>query len=443
VDRLFGEDEAPRGRSAVPASAQPLAARMRPSTLDEFVGQEHLLEPGSALRSAIEDGHPHSMVLYGPPGTGKTTLARMMAVKARAAFEELSAVNAGRKEVKDVLARAAERRAGGGEGTILFLDEIHRFNKAQQDTLLPAVEEGLVWLVGATTENPYFEVNSALLSRCRVYELKALEEVDVLALLRRALTDERGLPECGGADDDALEFLAARAGGDARTALAALELACETAGEGKRVDLHQAEDALQRRAVLYDKGGDQHYDLISAWIKATRGSDPDASLLYLAAMLEGGEDVRFIARRMVILASEDIGNADPRALLVATAAAQAVDRVGLPECALNLAQAATYLALAPKSNASYVALGQARAWVRENGTPIPPDYLRDAHYPGAKKLGRGEGYVYPHDTPEGTSSQELLPEPAVGEHFLELSQHGEEREMGERYDRIRKARGEP
>jgi putative ATPase len=416
---------------------------MRPSTLDEFVGQDHLLEPGSALRSAIEEGHPHSMVLYGPPGTGKTTLARMMAVKARAAFEELSAVNAGRKEVKDVLARAAERRAGGGEGTILFLDEIHRFNKAQQDTLLPAVEEGLVWLVGATTENPYFEVNSALLSRCRVYELKALEEADVLALLRRALTDERGLPECGGADDAALEFLAARAGGDARTALAALELACETAGKGERVDLHQAEDALQRRAVLYDKGGDQHYDLISAWIKATRGSDPDASLLYLAAMLEGGEDVRFIARRMVILASEDIGNADPRALLVATAAAQAVDRVGLPECAHALAQAATYLALAPKSNASYVALKRARGWVRENGTPIPPDYLRDAHYPGAKKLGRGEGYVYPHDTPEGTSSQELLPEPAVGERFLELSQHGEEREMGERYERIRKARGKP
>jgi len=443
MDRLFGEDEAPRGRSPVPASAQPLAARMRPATLDEFVGQDHLLEAGSALRSAIEEGHPHSMVLYGPPGTGKTTLARMMAVKARAAFEELSAVNAGRKEVKDVLARAAERRAGGGEGTILFLDEIHRFNKAQQDTLLPAVEEGLVWLVGATTENPYFEVNSALLSRCRVYELKALEEADVLALLRRALDDERGLPDCAGADDDALEFLAARAGGDARTALAALELACETAGKGERVDLHQAEDALQRRAVLYDKGGDQHYDLISAWIKATRGSDPDASLLYLAAMLEGGEDVRFIARRMVILASEDIGNADPRALLVATAAAQAVDRVGLPECAHALAQAATYLALAPKSNASYVALKRARAWVRENGTPIPPDYLRDAHYPGAKKLGRGEGYDYPHDRPEGTSTQELLPDPAVGEHFLELSQHGEERELAERYERIRKARGKP
>ncbi|MEX1141520.1 MAG: replication-associated recombination protein A [Thermoleophilaceae bacterium] len=466
MERLFGEDEAaPRGRTAVPASAQPLAARMRPAVLDEFVGQEHLLEGGSALRSAIEDGHPHSMILYGPPGTGKTTLARLMAAHARAAFEEISAVNAGRKEVRDVLARAGERRAaGGGEGTILFLDEIHRFNKAQQDVLLPAVEEGLVWLVGATTENPYFEVNSALLSRCRVYELRALEEGDVLALLRRALEDgERGLPDCAPVDDDALEFLAARAGGDARTALAALELACETASAerdaaragrsadaaatagddgdpGGRITLHHAEDALQRRAVLYDKGGDRHYDLISAWIKATRGSDPDASLLYLASMLEGGEDARFIARRMVILASEDIGNADPQALALATAAAQAVDRVGLPECALNLAQAAVYLSLAPKSNASYVALKRARAWVRENGAPVPPDYLRDAHYPGARKLGRGEGYDYPHDRPEGVSPQQLLPDAAIGARFLELSAHGLERDLAERWDRIRRAR---
>ena len=446
MERLFDEkrgDGGARGRTAVPAGAQPLAARMRPATLDEFVGQEHLLEAGSALRSAIEDGHPHSMVLYGPPGTGKTTLARLIAVTARAAFEEISAVNAGRKEVREVLDRAAERRkVGNGEGTILFLDEIHRFNKAQQDALLPAVEEGLVWLVGATTENPYFEVNSALLSRCRVYELRALEEGDVLALLRRALEGgERGVADPPDVDDDALEFLAARAGGDARTALAALELACETV-EGGRVTLERAEDALQRRAVLYDKGGDQHYDFVSAWIKATRGSDPDASLLYLASMLEGGEDVRFIARRMVILASEDIGTADPRALLVATAAAQAVDRVGLPECALNLAQAAVYLALAPKSNASYEGLKRARAWVRENGAPIPPDYLRDAHYPGAKKLGRGEGYDYPHARPEGVSPQELMPDPAVGERFLELSEHGEERELRERLDRIRRSRAQ-
>ncbi len=444
MDRLFGEDEAaPRGRTAVPAGAQPLAARMRPAALGEFVGQEHLLEEGSALRGAIEEGHPHSMVLYGPPGTGKTTLARLIAVTARAAFEEISAVNAGRKEVREVLDRAAERRRGGnGEGTILFLDEIHRFNKAQQDVLLPAVEEGLVWLIGATTENPYFEVNSALLSRCRVYELRALEEGDVLALLRRALEDpERGVQDPPEVDDGALEFLAARAGGDARTALAALELAAETAEDGQ-VTFERAEDALQRRAVLYDKGGDQHYDFVSAWIKATRGSDPDASLLYLASMLEGGEDVRFIARRMVILASEDIGNADPQALVVATAAAQAVDRVGLPECAHALAQAAVYLALAPKSNASYVALKRARAWVRENGAPTPPDYLRDAHYPGAKKLGRGEGYDYPHDRPEGTSPQELMPENAAGQRFLELSEHGAERELRERFERIRKSRAQ-
>jgi len=459
VDRLFGEEGAgARKQTAVPAGDQPLAARMRPVELGEFVGQEHLLEEGSALRSALEEGHPHSMVLYGPPGTGKTTLARLMAVRARAAFEEISAVNAGRKEVREVLARAAERRAGGGEGTILFLDEIHRFNKAQQDVLLPAVEEGLVWLVGATTENPYFEVNSALLSRCRVYELRALEEADVLALLRRALEGgERGISDPPQVDEDALEFLAARAGGDARTALAALELAAETAAaeagastregepadEGGRghVTLARAEDALQRRAVLYDKDGDRHYDLISAWIKATRGSDPDASLLYLAAMLEGGEDVRFIARRMVILASEDIGNADPQALLVATAAAQAVDRVGLPECHFALGQAAVYLALAPKSPAAGAALGHARSWVRQNGTPVPPDYLRDAHYPGAKKLGRGEGYDYPHANPTGTSPQELMPDNAVGRRFLELSDHGFESDLAERFQRIRRARG--
>jgi putative ATPase len=463
VERLFGEDEVPTGRTAVPAGAQPLAARMRPAALDEFVGQEHLLEEGSALRTALEEGHPHSMILYGPPGTGKTTLARLVAVTARAAFEEISAVNAGRKEVRDVLARAGERRAAGTGGTILFLDEIHRFNKAQQDVLLPAVEEGLVWLIGATTENPYFEVNSALLSRCRIYELRALGEVDVLALLRRALEDpERGIADAPQVDDEALEFLAARAGGDARTALAALELAAETAtrdaaadghapaAPGTRADrgappsrarvtLERAEDALQRRAVLYDKDGDRHYDLISAWIKATRGSDPDASLLYLAAMLEGGEDVRFIARRMVILASEDVGNADPRALLVATAAAQAVDRVGLPECSHALAQAAVYLSLAPKSNASYVALKRARAWVRENGAPVPPDYLRDAHYPGAEKLGRGKGYDYPHDRAEGMSPQELMPEEAVGKRFLELSGRGAERELAERFEQIRRS----
>lgn len=438
MDQLFDTGDGPRGQTRVPPTDQPLAARMRPRTLDEVVGQEHLLAPGSALRTAIESGRPHSMVLYGPPGTGKTTIARLLAETADAAFEELSAVNAGRAEVREVLERATHRRTTSGLGTVLFLDEIHRFNKAQQDTLLPAVEEGLVTLVGATTENPYFEVNSALLSRTRIYELRPLGEDDVLALLRRALADERGLAGAVEADEDALAFLAARSGGDARTALAALELAAEGAD---RITLARAEDALQRRAVLYDKGGDRHYDLVSAWIKATRGSDPDAALLYLAAMLEGGEDPRFIARRMVILASEDIGNADPQALVVATAAAQAVEHVGMPECALNLSQACVYLALAPKSNAATKAIAAARAWVREHGTPTPPPYLRDAHYPGARKLGRGEGYDYPHDRPEGVSPQELMPEEAVGERFLELSGHGHERELRERLERIRRARG--
>ncbi len=439
IERLFDLEDAPGGRSGARAGTLPLAARMRPASLGEFVGQEHLLGRGSALRTAIEEGRPHSMILYGPPGTGKTTLARLLAVNSRAAFEEASAVNAGRAEVRAVLERAQHRRDTSGERTIFFLDEIHRFNKAQQDTLLPAVEEALVFLVGATTENPYFEVNSALLSRCRIYELRALEDEHVLALLRRSLGDERGIAAAPAVDDDALEFLAARSAGDARTALSALELACETVGGGT-VSLRVAEDALQRSAILYDKGGDLHYDLISAWIKSTRGSDPDASLLYLAAMLEGGEDPRFIARRMVILASEDIGNADPRALNVAVNAAHAVEHVGMPECALNLSQAAIYLALAPKSNASTKALGRAREWVRDNGTPEPPPPLRSAAYPGAKKLGRGLDYDYPHDRVEGVSDQELMPEEAVGERFLELSEHGEESDLRERLERIRKAR---
>ena len=441
MDQLFQTGDTPGARTPVPAGERPLAVRMRPASLDEFAGQGHLLGEGSALRLAIEEGRPHSMVLYGPPGTGKTTLARMLAINARAAFEEVSAVNAGRQQVRDVLARAEERRRGSDQATIFFLDEIPRFNKAQQDALLPAVEEGLVVLVGATTENPYFEVNSALLSRSRVYELRGLSDADVLALLTRALTDpERGLPDPPPVDEDALAFLAARAGGDARAALGALEVAVETA-HGERVTLAIAEDALQRSAVLYDKGGDRHYDTTSAWIKATRGSDPDASLLYLATMLEGGEDPRFIARRMVILASEDIGNADPRALSVAVAAAHAVEHVGLPECAHNLAQATVYLALAPKSNASYRALAAAREWVREHGAPVPPAPLRSAAYPGAKALGRGEGYEYPHDRPEGVAAQELMPEELAGTTFLELSEHGEEPALRERLEAIRRARG--
>jgi putative ATPase len=410
---------------------------MRPRSLDEVVGQEHVLGEGSALRSAIEGGKPHSAILYGPPGAGKTTLARIAAAGADGAFEEESAVNAGKAEIRGVIERARERRRASGRPTILFLDEIHRFNKAQQDALLPAVEDGTLTLIGATTENPYFEVNSALLSRAQVYELRPLEPGQVEELLRRALADrERGIADPPAIAPAALEMLALRSGGDARVALSALERAVERAnGE---VDVAAVEDALQRKAIDYDRAGDRHYDFVSAWIKATRGSDVDASLYYLAVMLEGGEDPRFIARRMVILASEDVGNADPQALLVADAAARAVDRVGLPECALNLAQAAVYLALAPKSNASYKALSVARAEVRANGAKTPPDYLRDAHYPGAEKLGRGEGYRYAHDEPGAVSDQPLLPAELHGRRFYEPTDRGFEIELGERLAALRK-----
>jgi putative ATPase len=425
---------------ALPPDA-PLAVRLRPRSLDELIGQEHVVGPDSALRAAIESGRPHSAILYGPPGTGKTTLARIAASGAEGAFEEESAVNAGKAEIRAVIERARERRRANGRPTILFLDEIHRFNKAQQDALLPAVEEGLLTLIGATTENPYFEVNSALLSRAQVYELHPLEPEQVEALLRRALADpERGLAEPPAVADAALAMLAERSGGDARVALSALERAAERA-DGKEVDVAAIEDALQRRALDYDRQGDRHYDFVSAWIKATRGSDVDASLYYLAVMLEGGEDPRFIARRMVILASEDIGNADPQALLIADAAARAVDRVGLPECALNLAQAAVHLALAPKSNASYKALAAARAEVRANGAQTPPDYLRDAHYPGAEKLGRGSGYRYAHDEPGGVSEQPLLPQGLAGRRFYEPTDRGDEVELGRRLAELRRRLG--
>jgi putative ATPase len=354
-----------------------------------------MLGEGSALRQAIDEDRMRSAILFGPPGSGKTTLARIVAAKTGAAFEELSAVSASVADVRAVIARARERLGAQGQRTILFLDEIHRFNKAQQDALLPVVEEGLVTLIGATTENPYFEVNSALLSRVQLFELLPLTDEELETVIRRG-EETLGIE----LSPEIRALIAARAGGDARSALTILEVAAQTAGGDPVAESH-VEDAARKRPLLYDKGGDAHYDFISAFIKSMRGSDPDAAVYYLAAMLEGGEDPRFIARRMVVLASEDIGNADPQALLVATAAAHAVEYVGLPEARLNLSQAAIYLALAPKSNASYVALKEATRDVREGGNARPPKELRDASYPGARKLGHGAGYVYPHDDPAG------------------------------------------
>jgi putative ATPase len=399
------------------AEFAPLAQRLRPGTLDEFVGQQHVLGEGSALRRAIEEDRVHSSIFYGPPGSGKTTLARIVAASTGAAFEELSAVSATVKDVREVLARAQERLGTSGRRTILFLDEIHRFNKAQQDALLPAVESGLLTLIGATTENPYYEVNSALISRSQVYELETLAPEDMAVVVRR------GLAEVGGqASDEVVELIAQRSGGDARTALNIVELAHETAGGA--IGVENVEDAARKRPLVYDKAGDQHYDFTSAFIKSMRGGDPDAAVYYLAAMLEAGEDARFVARRMIVLASEDIGNADPRALLVAVAAAQAVEHVGLPEARLNLAQAAIYLARAPKSNASYMALNRAAADVQEHGAIRPPKALRDASWYG-RKLGHGQGYVYPHADPAGFETS-YLPEELQGQTYYEPSGSGEE-----------------
>jgi putative ATPase len=399
----------------------PLALRLRPTRLDDFVGQRHVVGEGSALARAIEEDRVTSAIFYGPPGSGKTTLARIVASVTGAAFEEKSAVSASVADVRAVIAAARDRLGGEGRRTILFLDEIHRFNKAQQDALLPAVESGLITLIGATTENPYFEVNSALLSRCQIYELEPLSDEDLALLVRR------GAAELGAAlSDEIVLQVARRAGGDARAALNILELAWRTAeSEGGVVEERHVEDAARRRPVVYDKDGDAHYDFISAFIKAIRGSDPDAALYYLAAMLEGGEDARYIARRLIVHASEDIGMADSRALLVAVAAAQAVEHVGLPEARLNLAHATIYLARAPKSNSVITALGAAARDVREHGAIRPPKALRDAHYPGAKKLGHGKDYVYPPSDPSGYEV-DYLPEELKGSTYYEPSGEGEE-----------------
>jgi len=392
----------------------PLALRLRPTRLDDFVGQETVVGPGSALAVAIAEDRVASSIFYGPPGSGKTTLARVIAHTTGSAFEELSAVSATVADVRAVLARATERLGTEGLRTILFLDEIHRFNKAQQDALLPAVESGLITLIGATTENPYFEVNSALLSRTRIYELEPLSEDDLAIIVHKgAAALETDLSR------DLVPMIARLANGDARTALNVLELAWQTAqAEGSALTEAHVEDAARKRPVVYDKDGDAHYDFISAFIKSIRGSDPDAALYYLAAMLEGGEDARYIARRLIVHASEDIGMADSNALLVAVAAAQAVEHVGLPEARLNLAHATIYLATAPKSNAVITAISAAGRDVREHGAIRPPKPLRDAHYRGAKKLGHGEGYVYPHSDPRGFEV-DYLPEELQGRRYYD------------------------
>ena len=408
------------------AESGPLAVRLRPSTLDDLVGQQHVLGAGSALRLAIEQDRPPSMILFGPPGTGKTTIARIVAERTGAAFEELSAVSARVDDVRAVIARAGDRLGGNSLRTILFIDEIHRFNKSQQDSVLHAVEDGLVTLIGATTENPYFEVNSALLSRCTVIELTALADEELVEILARgaAMLETEVEP-------DVLALMATRAGGDARAALQILELAQATASaEGIAISDSHVLDASRKRPLLYDRKGDQHYDFASAFIKSMRGSDADASVYYLAAMLEAGEDARFIARRMVILASEDIGNADPNALVIAVAASQALEHVGLPEAQLNLAQAAIYLARAPKSNASAVAIWEARRDVREHGNARPPAMLRSTgHKAGAKARGHGEGYAYPHDDPAGFDVS-YLPEELRGRRYYRPSGAGEEPDDG-------------
>jgi putative ATPase len=422
VSDLFSDAAAERADAVAP-----LPQRIRPRSLDELVGQTGVLGPGSALRRAIDEGRAPSMILHGPPGVGKTTIARIVAEASSATFEELSAVSARVDDVRAVLARARDRLGGNGLRTLLFIDEIHRFDKRQQDSVLHAVEEGLVTLIGATTENPYFEVNQALLSRCTVIELEPLTEDELAVVLTRgaqALGTE--VPA------EVTAAIARRAGGDARTALQTLELAWETARAGEApLTVELIDDVARKRPLRYDRDGDRHYDLVSAFIKSMRGSDPDAAVYYLAAMLEGGEDPRFLARRIVIAASEDVGNADPQALVVAVAAAQALEHVGLPEAQLNLAQAAIYVARAPKSNASARAIWDARADVRRDGIAEPPAMLRDAHYRAAASRGHGVGYVSPHDDPS-RSGADYLPESVRGRAYYVPSGNGEESGSGDR-----------
>ena len=420
----------------------PLASRLRPTSLEEIVGQQHIIGKDKLLYRAIQADKLSSIILYGPPGTGKTTIAKVIAHTTSADFKQINATIAGKKDMEQVVNQAKETLALYGKKTILFVDEIHRFNKGQQDYLLPYVEDGTVILIGATTENPYFEVNRALISRSSVFELQPLSVEDVKTLLRRAVYDvEKGMGSYGAEiDEDALDFLADIAGGDARNALNAIELGVLTtqrSEDGKiHITLEVAEECIQKRVVRYDKSGDNHYDTISAFIKSMRGSDPDAAVYYLAKMLYAGEDIKFIARRIMICASEDVGNADPQALQVAVAAAQAVERIGMPEAQIILSQAVTYVAGAPKSNAACNAIFSALERVRSTKTTVP-SHLQDAHYKGASNLEHGVGYKYAHDYPEHYVKQQYLPDEIKHERFYEPTEMGEEKRIKERLERLR------
>jgi len=421
----------------------PLASRLRPTTLDEVVGQQHIVGKDKLLYRAIKADKLSSIIFYGPPGTGKTTLAKVIANTTSAEFMQINATSAGKKDMEEVVAAAKNNQGMYGKKTILFIDEIHRFNKGQQDYLLPFVEDGTIILIGATTENPYFEVNPALLSRSVIFELKKLSTEDIRTLLLRAVNDtEKGMGSYHAQmDDDALEFLADMANGDARAALTAIELGILTTDRSEdgiiHITLDVASECIQKRVINYDKTGDNHYDTISAFIKSMRGSDPDAAVYYLARMLYAGEDVKFIARRIMILASEDIGNADPQALQIAVAAAQAVERLGMPEARIVLAQAVTYMASAPKSNSAINAIDKAMRVVQETKTPPVPVHLQDAHYKSAGKLGHGKGYKYAHDYKNHYVKQQYLPDGLTGEVFYEPSENGYEQQIRAYYKKIK------
>jgi len=436
-DGLFDVPGEPTASAGGPGPSAPLAVKMRPATLDEVVGQDHLLKPNSPLRRLVEGSGAASVILYGPPGTGKTTLASLISQATGRRFEALSALSAGVKEVRAVI-DLARRAAAHGEQTVLFIDEVHRFSKTQQDALLSAVENRVVLLVAATTENPSFSVVAPLLSRSLILQLQPLDTAAVQTVVRRAIDDPRGLGGQVDVTEDAVELLVQLSAGDARRALTALEVASETAGAaGEQVTVATIEQSLDKAAVRYDRDGDQHYDVISAFIKSVRGSDVDAALHYLARMLVAGEDPRFVARRLMILASEDIGMADPTALQTAVAAAQTVQLIGLPEAQLTLAHATVHLATAPKSNAVTTALGAALNDIREGKAGLVPTHLRDGHYSGAAKLGNAIGYKYSHDDPDGVVPQQYPPDELVGVDYYQPTTHGAEREIATRLDKLR------